>query len=53
MMLTNCPDCGEPAEVLDRFALPSTDGLVEHARTYCVRRHWFIAPLADEQNGTD
>jgi hypothetical protein len=47
MMLTSCPGCGGAAEVLDRFALPSTDGPVEHVRTYCVRRHWFLGPLTD------
>ena len=53
MTLTSCPDCGAPAEVIDRFALPSTDGPVEHVRTYCLRRHWFMGPLAETQSGTD
>jgi hypothetical protein len=49
MTLVNCPDCGEIAEVVDRFVLPSTDGPVEHVRTCCVYRHWFITPLTDAQ----
>ncbi len=44
--LTTCPDCGAIAEVLDRFVLESTDGPVEHLRTVCVRRHWFVLPVA-------
>jgi len=44
--LTSCPDCGCPAEVIDRFALPSTDGPVEHLKTRCVTGHWFTMPAA-------
>ena len=40
--LTHCPDCGRPAEVVDRFVLPSTDGPVEHVKTRCVSGHWFF-----------
>lgn len=44
--LVTCPDpeCGAPAEVADRFALDSTDGAVDHVRTFCVRRHRFALP---------
>jgi hypothetical protein len=49
MTVISCPGCGEVAEVIDRFVLPSTNGPVEHVRTHCVRRHWFMAPLADVQ----
>jgi hypothetical protein len=42
MDLTTCPDCGAPAEITDRFAIPSTDGPVEHVRVGCVDRHWFL-----------
>ncbi|HEV2778962.1 MAG TPA: hypothetical protein VGX25_06120 [Actinophytocola sp.] len=41
MTFTSCPDCGEIAEVIDRFVLPSTDGPVEHVRTQCLRRHFY------------
>jgi hypothetical protein len=45
MTIINCPGCGEIAEVIDRFVLPSTDGPVAHVRTHCLRRHWFMASL--------
>ena len=44
--LVVCPECAAPAEVLDRFALPSTDGPVEHARIRCLQRHGFLLPVA-------
>ena len=44
--LVVCPECGAPAEVVDRFALPSTDGPVEHAKVLCLMRHWFLLPTA-------
>jgi hypothetical protein len=42
----SCPDrgCGCIAEVTDRFDLHSTDGLISHVETYCVRRHVFRLP---------
>jgi hypothetical protein len=46
MDLTTCPGCGELAEVQWRAVLESTDGPVEHARVQCVRRHWFLLPVA-------
>lgn len=30
-----CPECGRPAEVVNRFMLASTDGPVEHLRLRC------------------
>ena len=44
--LVVCPDCAAPAEALDRFALASTDGPVEHARIRCLNRHCFLLPVA-------
>jgi hypothetical protein len=44
MDTTTCPECGAPAEVIDRFALESTDGPIEHVRVQCVVRHWFLLP---------
>jgi hypothetical protein len=44
--LTYCPepDCGSPAEIVDRYALPSTDGPIEHVAVRCLQRHWFFMP---------
>lgn len=44
--LVVCPECAAPAEVVDRFDLPSTDGPVEHAKVQCLARHWFLLPVA-------
>jgi hypothetical protein len=30
-----CPECGLPAEVIDRVTLQSSDGPIEHAKTRC------------------
>lgn len=49
--LVACPDrgCGAPAEVLDEWRLPSTDGPVTLLRTLCARRHAFTAPVPSPQ----
>jgi hypothetical protein len=44
--LVVCPECAAPAEVVDRYALPSTDGPVEHVKVQCLSRHWFVLPAA-------
>jgi len=44
--MTACPECGEVAEVQWRAVLESTDGPVDHAKILCVRRHWFLLPVA-------
>ncbi|EWT01002.1 hypothetical protein N865_12175 [Intrasporangium oryzae NRRL B-24470] len=44
--ITQCPECGEPAEIQWRDALESTDGPVEHAKVMCLRRHWFLLPVS-------
>jgi hypothetical protein len=46
-MFVTCPDpaCEAPAEILDRFAPGSTDGPMDHAKTYCVRHHIFVLPI--------
>ncbi len=46
MEFTTCPECRSIARVLDRFVLESTDGPVEHVRTQCVERHWFVLPAS-------
>ena len=35
----DCPECGLPAYVLERFVRPSTDGPLRHAVTVCARLH--------------
>jgi hypothetical protein len=44
MEIVGCPDCGAPAEVEAWSTLGSTSGPVEHVRTRCARRHWFLLP---------
>lgn len=39
LVLTDCPGCGAPAEEVDRFDLPSTDGPLTHVLTLCVNKH--------------
>jgi hypothetical protein len=46
MDLTLCPECGALAEVQWRDVVGSTDGPVELAKISCVRRHWFLLPVA-------
>lgn len=48
MQFTQCPEpaCDAPAEIVDRFALPSTGGPVEHITVLCLHRHWFMLPVA-------
>ncbi len=46
LTLVGCPECGAPAEVVDRAALESTDGpgdlvLVELVTVRCALRHSF------------
>ena len=36
-----CPDCGVPAEITERFSLPSTDGPVKHVVLSCTAGHHF------------
>ena len=42
-----CPQCELPAEVIDRFSLPSTDGPVAHVKTACLAGHVFTPPAND------
>ncbi|HUB40783.1 MAG TPA: hypothetical protein VMA72_18195 [Streptosporangiaceae bacterium] len=43
--LSECPECGLPAEITGRFSLSSTDGPVEHVALACVDGHYFRMPL--------
>jgi hypothetical protein len=38
--LVSCPDC-VPAEITERFGLPSTDGPVDHIVVHCAAGHHF------------
>lgn len=48
LQLTGCPEqsCHLPAEITDRFVLPSTDGPIEHVTLHCVARHIYTLPVA-------
>jgi hypothetical protein len=37
----SCPDCSVPAEIAERFSLPSTDGAVDHIVLRCAAGHCF------------
>jgi hypothetical protein len=39
MSLIDCPRCGLPAQIVDRFALKGTSGPVEHVKMRCVAGH--------------
>jgi hypothetical protein len=43
--LVNCPTCGLPAAITDRFTLGGAPRPVEHVKLICVRRHWYTLPL--------
>jgi len=43
--LVNCPTCGLPADITDRFTLGGAPGPVEHVKLICVRRHWYTLPV--------
>ena len=42
--LVECPACGLPAEITDRFTLDGAPAPVEHVKVVCVTRHWFVLP---------
>jgi hypothetical protein len=41
LAVISCPDCGVPAEITERFSLPSTDGPVSHIALSCAAGHHF------------
>lgn len=43
--LVDCPECGLPAEITDRFTLGGAPEPVEHVKVVCVRRHWYTLPI--------
>ena len=48
--LRDCPECGLPAEILDRFMVDGSPHPVEHIKLTCVVGHWFTLPV-DVQTG--
>jgi hypothetical protein len=43
--LLECPTCGLPAEVTDRFTLGGAPGPVEHVKLVCVAGHRCTPPV--------
>jgi hypothetical protein len=43
--LLECPSCGLPAEIIDRFTLDGVPAPVEHVKIACVARHWYTVPV--------
>jgi len=39
LTVISCPECGVPAEVTERFSLPSTDGPLPHVALGCAAGH--------------
>ena len=44
LTLMSCPECNAPAEITERFSLPSTDGPVSHVALHCAAGHHFRMP---------
>lgn len=43
--LLECPTCGLPAEVTERFTLNGVPTPVEHVKLVCVVGHWCTPPV--------
>ena len=43
--LLNCPTCGLPAEITDRFTLDGVPTPVEHVKLVCIVGHWYTPPV--------
>jgi hypothetical protein len=43
--LRDCPACGLPTEVVERFTVDSSTRPVEHLKLVCVAGHWVTAPV--------
>ena len=50
MPALQCPRCGLPAWITDRFTLDGAPEPVEHGKVVCAARHWFTPPI-DELTG--
>jgi hypothetical protein len=44
LTIVACPGCSAPADVAERFSLPSTDGPVHHVVVHCAAGHHFRMP---------
>ena len=45
MPAMQCPRCGLPAWIADRFTLDGAPEAVEHVKLVCAARHWFTPPI--------
>jgi hypothetical protein len=45
--LLDCPACGLPAEIVDRFIIDGSPYPVEHVKIKCLAGHWFTPPVSD------
>ena len=43
--LVDCPTCGLPAEIVNRFMLAGAPAPVEHVKVVCIRRHSYTLPV--------
>jgi hypothetical protein len=43
--VSDCPECGHPAEVEWRDVLESSDGSIELAKVTCLLGHRFLLPV--------
>lgn len=50
--LLECPSCGLPAAITDRFTLGGAPRPVEHVKLVCVAGHWCTPPV-DQLSGTE
>ena len=42
----DCPSCGLPAQIVDRFTPSGSAGAVEHLKIVCTAGHWLTPPEA-------
>jgi len=41
----DCPSCGLPAQIVDRFTLSGSPSPVEHLKIVCTAGHWATLPI--------
>jgi hypothetical protein len=46
MDIVCCPSCDQPAEIVWRTHLCSTDGAIEHVKLRCLAQHVLLMPAA-------